>query len=616
MSKNPASEATVKVATHVPFMQDGGSTTGNPDSAQTGGAGQQTTPDSSLQSGMTPAMSPGNDQMDMDQERDHAMDNISLQTHPSQYRHWQIEKNGQEMRVNMNVNPNHPLREGYELKLNSYDLGVDIELADIVRRLRFEHPEITSLVVSSAHEQVFCAGANIHMLGVSTHGWKVNFCKFTNETRCELEDWAEQADVATVCAITGPCAGGGYELALACEEIWLVDDGNSAVSLPETPLLGVLPGTGGLTRLVDKRKVRRDRADVFCTLAEGFKGKKALNWRLVDAIAPKSKFNDKLAEHLVSHREQRPGRADRKGIALGEIPFVDEDNVRKYSTLSVTYENDRRTAKLEIQVPSAEGAPSTVEEIHAAGDQFWPLKFARELEDAILDLRVNRHDTGLVLLSTQGNLDDIKAWDQILIDHQGDWLVDQITYLMSHVIQRVERTSCSFFALIENGSCFGGSLLELALACDRLYMLDEDGIEIQRSPMNEGLLPMTTGITRHACRLLGEEELCASSQSNFDRLDATDAEEMGLITEALDEFDFEDMVPVAIDERVSLSPDSLTGMEANLRFAGPENMESKVFGRLSAWQNWIFIRPNATGPNGALTLYGRPERPEFAWDRV
>lgn len=600
----------VKVAPNVPFMQDGEATT-VPHKAMTRPSGNTKAPQPELSSRIG---------LSLDPERDNTLENISenisLQTNPSRYRHWQIEKDGQEMRIFMDVNPDHPLKDGYELKLNSYDLGVDIELADIVRRLRFEHPEITSLVVSSAHEQVFCAGANIHMLGVSSHAWKVNFCKFTNETRCELEDWASQADVATVCAITGPCAGGGYELALACEEIWLVDDGNSAVSLPETPLLGVLPGTGGLTRLVDKRKVRRDRADVFCTLAEGFKGKKAVQWGLVDAIAPKSKFNDTLAAHLVSHRDQRPGRADRTGITLNEIPFVDEDNTRKYSTLHVEYDNARRTAQLEIQVPSAEGAPDSAEAIHAAGDQFWPLLFARELEDAILDLRVNRHDTGLVLLKTKGQLEDIKAWDQILIDHQGDWLVDQITHLLSHVIQRVERTSCSFFALIEGDSCFGGTMLELALACDRQYMLDEDGIEVQRSPINEGILPMTTGITRQACRLLGEVELLESCLGKFDRMDASEAEEMGLITEALDEFDYEDMVPVAIDERVSLSPDSLTGMEANLRFSGPENTKSKVFGRLSAWQNWIFIRPNATGPNGALTLYGRPERPEFAWDRV
>jgi len=516
----------------------------------------------------------------------------------------------------MSVDPRFPLKDGYDLKLNSYDLGVDIELADIVRRLRFEHPEITSLVVSSSHEQVFCSGANIHMLGISSHSWKVNFCKFTNETRCELEDWAAQADVRSICAVTGPCAGGGYELALACDEIWLIDDGNSAVSLPETPLLGVLPGTGGLTRLVDKRMVRRDRADVFCTLAEGFKGKKALEWGLVDAIAPRSRFEEKLQNYLGEIDQQRQGRAERKGISLGPIEVSDVDGIRKSSTISVEYKPEERIAEFILDVPPVSDAPTTLEEIHAAGDSFWPLRFARELEDALLDLRVNRNDIGLALIRTRGNLDDIRGWDQIVMDHRGDWFIDQILHLTSHVIQRLERTSCSFFSLVEQDTCFGGTMLEIALACDRIYMLDEEGVEVQRSPMNEGLLPMTTDITRSECRLLGNPELLESSSGNYELLDAASAEELGLITEALDEFDYEDMVPVAIAERVSLSPDSLTGMEANLRFAGPENMESKVFGRLSAWQNWIFIRPNATGPTGALTLYGRPERPDFAWDRV
>ncbi len=544
------------------------------------------------------------------------MEPISFQVDPSRYRHWEVNKDGQVMRILMSVDPAFPLREGYDLKLNSYDLGVDIELADIVRRLRFEHPEITSLVVSSSHEQVFCSGANIHMLGISSHSWKVNFCKFTNETRCELEDWAAQADVRSICAVTGPCAGGGYELALACDEIWLIDDGNSAVSLPETPLLGVLPGTGGLTRLVDKRMVRRDRADVFCTLAEGFKGKRALEWGLVDTVAPRSQFDDQLQQHLDQIEADRPGRLDRKGISLGSIEVSEVDGVRSSSTLSVTYKPEQRTAEITIEIPPVAKAPTTLEQIHEAGDGFWPLRFIRELEDALLDLRVNRNGIGLALVRTTGNLDDIQGWDQILVENKGDWFVDQILHLMSHVIQRLERTSCSFFALIEQGSCFGGSMLEIALACDRIYILDEPGVEVQRSKMNEGLLPMTTDITRCQCRLLGEPNLLEQTMGNYDRLDASTADQLGLVTESLDEFDYEDMVPVAIEERVSLSPDSLTGMEANLRFAGPENMESKVFGRLSAWQNWIFIRPNATGPSGALTLYGRPERPDFAWDRV
>ena len=420
----------------------------------------------------------------------------------------------------------------------------------------------------------------------------------------------------TLCAITGPCAGGGYELALACDEIWLVDDGNSAVSLPETPLLGVLPGTGGLTRLVDKRKMRRDRADVFCTVAEGFKGKRALRWGAVDAISPKSKFWDSVGERIEKLVSERSGRAGRKGISLGPIPVVIDDDERRYSSLTVTYQREQRIAELTVKVPAHASSPSSSEEIHALGDDFWPLRFARELEDAILDLRVNHPGTGLVLLRSEGNLDDLIAWDQILLDCRGDWLIDQTIELLCHVFQRLERSSCSFFALIEEGSCFGGSLLELAFTCDRIYILDKEGVEIARNPFNEGLLPMTSGITRSACRLIGEPELEESLQGDFDRKNAIAAEEAGLVTEALDEIDFEDTVRISVEERASLSPDSLTGMEANLRFTGPENLKSKIFGRLSAWQNWIFIRPNATGPNGALTLYGKPERPQFEWDRV
>jgi len=540
---------------------------------------------------------------------------ITLGVDPSRYRHWKVERDGAVCRVNMQVNPEYPLREGYELKMNSYDLGVDIELADIVRRLRFEHPEVRALILSSGHAQVFCAGANIGMLGRSTHAWKVNFCKFTNETRCELEDVAAQTGLATICAVTGPCAGGGYELALACDEIWMVDDGNSAVSLPETPLLGVLPGTGGLTRLVDKRRVRRDRADVFCTVAEGIKGKRAVDWRLVDHLAPKSKFWDLVKERAASLAQAAP-RSAAKGIAWTPVLAKTEGDTVRTSTMSMTYRPEERTAELTIEVPSASGCPKSPDAMQAEGCEFWPLRWVRELEHLILDLRLNHPMTTLVLVRTKGSLDDQLAWDRALLESRGHWFVDQTIHLMEHVLQRVERTSCSFFALIEEGSAFGGSLLDLALAADRVYMLEADGVEIARNEFNDGVLAMTTAISRTACRLLGEPELAERLVGNHERMDGKRAAAAGLVTEAMDDIDFEDTVRIQLEERVSLSPDALTGMEANLRFAGPETMKSKIFGRLSAWQNWIFIRPNATGPQGALTLYGKPERPNFEWSRV
>ena len=541
---------------------------------------------------------------------------ISFKAHPDSYRHWRLEFDGAVATAFMQVDPEHPLKDGYELKLNSYDLGVDIELADLVRRLRFEHPQVKTLIVASGHAQVFCAGANIGMLGLSSHAWKVNFCKFTNETRCELEDVAEQTGLKTICAVTGPCAGGGYELALACDEIWLIDDGNSSVSLPETPLLGVLPGTGGLTRLVDKRKVRRDRADAFCTIAEGIKGKRAVQWGLVDKVAPRSKFWDELKAHAASLAEGVADRGVSEGISWEPVEPTVEENTVRYSTLRMDYTPEERTATLTVQVPSAADCPKDAAAMQAQGCDFWPLRFARELEHAILDLRINHSLTGLTLIKSEGSLDDLLAWDQALLDNRGQWFVDQTIHLMDHVLQRVERSSCSFFALIEEGSCFGGSLLDLALACDRVYMLDEDGVEVSLNEFNEGLLPMTTGISRIECRLLGEPELAKSLVGNRERLDAIGADDAGLVTEAMDDIDFEDTVRIQIEERGSMSPDSLTGMEANLRMAGPETMKSKIFGRLSAWQNWIFIRPNATGPQGALTLYGKPERPQFEWSRV
>lgn len=547
------------------------------------------------------------------------MEPVSFEVDPQHYRHWRVEYDGQIARIFMQVDQHGGLRDGYELKLNSYDLGVDIELADIVRRLRFEHPNVNCVIVTSGHQQVFCSGANIHMLGRSSHAWKVNFCKFTNETRGELESLSDDGGFHSISAVNGPCAGGGYELAMACDEIWLVDDGNSAVSLPEVPLLGVLPGTGGLTRLVDKRKVRRDRADVFCTVAEGIKGKRAKNWGLVDEIATRSKFEEKIAERAKEASDEcnaKQDRSQRKGIEWTPLQVEVTNDARVYSSVRIEFDHDERTANLTITVPPFSEAPGDAPGVHSQGAQFWPLRVARELENAILDLRLNQQNIGLVLVRTQGQLSDALAWDQFLADHREDWLVEEIVRYTAHVFRRVERTACSFFSLIEQGSCFGGTWLELAHACDRTYMLDEDGVEIAQSPMNEGLLPMTTGVTRISCRLAGEPELLATLDGDYEPKDAQEAEELGLVTESMDDIDFEDTVRIAIEERVSLSPDSLTGMEANLRFAGLENMDSKIYGRLTAWQNWIFIRPNATGPNGALTLYGRPERPSFDWSRV
>ncbi|MEE8141868.1 MAG: 2,3-epoxybenzoyl-CoA dihydrolase [Planctomycetota bacterium] len=544
------------------------------------------------------------------------METVSFQSDPSRTVHWRVEYDGPIARIYMQVDRNRPLRGNYELKLNSYDLGVDIELADIIRRLRFEHPEVNTAVITSGHEQVFCAGANIPMLGSSSHTWKVNFCKFTNETRCELESLSTESGFRTIAALNGPCAGGGYELAMACDEIWLVDDGNSTVSLPETPLLGVLPGTGGLTRLVDKRKVRRDRADVFCTLAEGVRGKRAVKWRLVDFIAPRSRFLEKLNERTRTLANEGVDKSDRKGIQLRPLQVDASENERQYSSVHIVHHSDKRTANLTVQVPSLKGAPQDIASIQEAGDSFWPLRAFRELEDALLDLRLNHSETGLVLVRTRGELQDILGFDRILVEHQENWLVRETLLLMARVLRRMERTSASFFALVDEGSCFGGSLLDLLFACDRSYMLDGEGVQVARTALNEGLLPMTTGMTRSACRLLGEPELEERLQGDYELKDGEAAEEAGLITEILDEFDFEDTVRIAVEERASLSPDALTGMESNLRFAGPESMDSKIFGRLSAWQNWIFIRGNATGPQGALTLYGKPERPQFEWIRV
>jgi benzoyl-CoA-dihydrodiol lyase len=547
---------------------------------------------------------------------------VGFEVEPQHYRHWKVAYDGPIARVTMAVDPDGGLREGYELKLNSYDLGVDIELADIVRRMRFEHPEVRVVVLRSGIDRVFCAGANIHMLGQSTHGWKVNFCKFTNETRCELEDAAHSSHQVYVAACNGTTAGGGYELALACEEIYLQDDGNSAVSLPEVPLLGVLPGTGGLTRLVDKRKVRRDRADVFSTTAEGIRGKKAKQWRLVDEIFPRSKFDeqvDRRAKALIERVSGALAPGERKGVPLPPLRPVVDGGTRRYRHVALEVDAAARTASLTIAGPTAadvELLRRGAEAAHEAGAELWALRAYRELDDALLQLRVNHPTVGLVLVRATGDAQTVLDHDAALVAVRDHWFVREVLLLMGRTLRRMDNTSRSFFALGDRGTAFAGNLLELALASDRFYLLDEPTTRVGLSDLDEGGLPMAHGLTRLQTRLYGEPDALDGLVGNRALLGPGQADEAGLVTVLLDAIDWDDDVRIAIEERVSLSPDALTGMEQNLRFAGPETPESKIYARLSAWQNWIFIRPNATGPEGALTLYGRPERPSFDWQRV
>jgi benzoyl-CoA-dihydrodiol lyase len=514
----------------------------------------------------------------------------------------------------MAVAEESPVVPGYKLKLNSYDLGVDIELADAVARLRLEHPEVRAVILTGGLERVFCAGANIHMLATSTHGFKVNFCKYTNETRLAIEDACAHSGQHYIAACNGTTAGGGYELALACEEIYLVDDGNSAVSLPEVPLLGVLPGTGGLTRVVDKRKVRRDLADVFATLAEGIKGKRAVEWRLVDGLFPRSRFQEAVRERALALAAQEK-RSKGPGIALDALaPEVTADSVR-YRHVELKLNRDQRTAELSIAGPTE--APGDLDAALRSAD-FWPLRAFRELDDALLRLRFHYDDIGLVVLKTRGDLEAVRQIDAALWEHREHWLANEIVLLMARTLRRLDLTARSLFAVVEEGSCFAGCLLEAALAADRIYMLcDEEGaVRLAASPLNGGVLPMTHGLSRLQVRFLGEPGRADEILSAAEPFDTDAADQAGLVTAAVDEIDWEDELRVAIEERASLSPDALTGMEANLRFAGAENPDSKVFGRLSAWQNWIFSRPNATGEHGALTLYGKPERPQFNWRRT
>ena len=542
---------------------------------------------------------------------------VTFETHPSQYQHWQLAFDGPVATLSMDVREDAGLSPEYRLKLNSYDLAVDIELADALQRIRFEHPDVHAVVVKSLKERVFCAGANIFMLGSSSHGFKVNFCKFTNETRLAMEDASQHSGIKFVAAVNGTCAGGGYELALACDEIVLVDDGNSSVSLPETPLLGVLPGTGGLTRVVDKRKVRRDRADVFSTVAEGVKGKRAVEWRLVDAVYPTSRFKDEVYRRARELATQSDRPAAGAGITLRPLnPAVTADSLT-YSAVSLTIDRDRRTAALTIQGPVDHEAASP-DEILALGDRFWPLRAFRELDDAILRLRLNEPEIGTILVRTSGDPDVLLAVDRTLAAHRDHWLVREIVQMIKRTLKRVDLTSRSFFALVEPGNAFAGTLFELALACDRSYMLNdpERPNAIALSEMNRGAYPMSNGLARLAARFLGEPEKVAGAFSHEGSFDAEQALDAGLISFAPDDLDWEDEVRLAIEERAALSPDALTGMEANLRFAGPETLETKIFGRLTAWQNWIFQRPNAVGEKGALMTYGREGRPSFDFKRT
>jgi benzoyl-CoA-dihydrodiol lyase len=548
---------------------------------------------------------------------------IDFQTDPSRYRHWKLELDGEVATLLMDVDEKGALFEGYELKLNSYDLGVDIELADAMERLRFEHPEIKVILLRSGKPRVFCAGANIRMLAGATHAHKVNFCKFTNETRNGIEDASEASGLKTICVINGTAAGGGYELALAADHIMLVDDGSAAVSLPELPLLAVLPGTGGLTRLTDKRKVRRDHADVFCTTEEGIKGKRAVDWRLVDEVVPNSKWKETVAARAkeIAARSDRP--KDAKGIALNALERKIEGDRVSYSHVDVEIDRTRGLVTVTVRGPS-QAVPASVQAAHALGDKFWPLTVARELEDAILHLRANEQSIGVVLFRTDGNAQAILDHDDFLAKANGDWLMREIRHYFKRVLKRVDVTPRSIIALIEPGSCFAGTLAELAFAADRSLMLTGSREGDNRKPAaitlgaaNFGFYPMGNGLTRLETRFLGEPDSISRAKDKIGvAIEGEAAAELGLVTAAYEDFDWDDELRVMLEERTSFSPDAMTGMEANLRFAGPETMETKIFGRLTAWQNWIFQRPNAIGEQGALKLYGSGVSPTFSKERV
>ncbi|SDG95536.1 2,3-dihydro-2,3-dihydroxybenzoyl-CoA ring cleavage enzyme [Paraburkholderia steynii] len=546
---------------------------------------------------------------------------VDYRTDPSQYKHWKLSFNGPVATLGIDIAEDGGIRDGYKLKLNSYDLGVDIELHDALQRIRFEHPEVRTVVLTSLKDRVFCSGANIFMLGLSSHAWKVNFCKFTNETRNGVEDSSRHSGLKFLAAVNGACAGGGYELALACDEIYLIDDRSSSVALPEVPLLGVLPGTGGLTRVTDKRKVRHDRADIFCTVVEGIRGARAKEWRLVDEVVKPNQFEQAIAARALELAQQSDRPADAQGVALTRIERTDRDDGLTYATLDVTIDRAKRTATFTAKAPTTE-QPTDIDAIVAKGANWWPLQFARELDDAILSMRTNELDIGTWILKTEGDARAVLAVDATLLQHKDHWLVRETIGLLRRTLARIDVSSRSLFALIEPGSCFAGTFAEFAFAADRTYMAalpanEDEEPAITLSEVNFGLYPMVTHQSRLARRFYEETEPLDAVRAKIGQpVKAVEAERLGLVTASPDDIDWADEIRIALEERAAMSPDALTGMEANLRFNGRETMETRIFGRLTAWQNWIFNRPNAVGEKGALKVYGKGSKAQFDVSRV
>ncbi|WP_414693850.1 2,3-epoxybenzoyl-CoA dihydrolase [Polaromonas sp.] len=546
---------------------------------------------------------------------------VSFATHPSKYQHWTLTIEGDVARLKLDINEDGGIKPGYKLKLNSYDLGVDIELHDAINRIRFEHPSVKVVVFESAKEKIWCSGANIYMLGLSTHGWKVNFCKFTNETRNGLEDSSRHDGLKFIASVTGACAGGGYELALACDRIVMVDDRSSTVSLPEVPLLGVLPGTGGLTRITDKRKVRRDLADIFCTTSEGVRADRAKDWKLIDAHAKPQQFSALVATEIEALRARSTRAGGLKGIELAPLKAQIDDSGYHYSVVDALVDRSTRIATITVKAP-ASAIESTPESIEAAGVNWYPLKLQRELDDAILNLRTNELEVGTWVIKTVGDAGEVIRMDDVLAKLNDHWLVKETTGALRRTLARIDVTSRSLIALVDAGSCFAGTFYELALACDRIYMLDlpdspDAAPALQLSPANFGWFPAVNGLTRLQTRFYEDAVTIAQLEKLGDsKLRADQALELGLVTLTPDDIDWDDEIRITLEERASMSPDAMTGMEASLRFPGRETMETRVFGRLSAWQNWIFIRPNAVGEDGALKLFGTGKKAKFDWKRI